>query len=453
MDLLMLTHQRNHQQNQRAFSTLSVMTALFVALTTLSIMMPVWPMAVHAQQSVSERRAELEKQLAQLEAEIKQQQQILDGKKNQRVSLERDIAILNAQITQAKLSIKARALVIERLNDDIATKQKKIGVLSRKIDDEKSAMSELIRKLDDVDSYSLPEILLSNKRFSDFFVDTDSYHLVKASLRDTYLAYDDAKDATEDEKQDLEDKRHEQTDLLGIQQLQKKRIEEQEQEKRKILALAKGEESTYQKLLKDKEKNANAIRTELFSLRGSAAISFEKAYQLVKEVGARTGVRPALILGIIAEESNLGANVGTGNWRVDMKAPRDTVPFEDLCRRLGLDPDKMPVSKKPWYGYGGAMGPAQFIPSTWVLYESKITALSGSPVPNPWNPRDAFYASGILMKENGAAAGTRAAERLAALRYLAGWNNASKPAYAFYGDDVMALADKYQKQINILEGK
>jgi membrane-bound lytic murein transglycosylase B len=219
------------------------------------------------------------------------------------------------------------------------------------------------------------------------------------------------------------------------------------------LALAKGEESTYQKLLKDKEKNANAIRTELFSLRGSAAISFEKAYQLVKEVGARTGVRPALILGIIAEESNLGENVGTGNWRVDMKAPRDTVPFADICRRLGLDPDKMPVSKKPWYGYGGAMGPAQFIPSTWVLYESKIAALSGSPVPNPWNPRDAFYASGILMKENGAAAGTRAAERLAALRYLAGWNNASKPAYAFYGDDVMALADKYQKQINILEGK
>ncbi len=447
----MLRHKQQQQKlNQRILSAF-IVAAAFLAM--LSLVAPLRPIPVLAQQSVSERRAELEKQLAQLEAEIKQQQQILEGKKNQRVSLERDIAILNAQITQAKLSIKARALIIERLNDDIATKQKKIGVLSRKIDDEKSAMSELIRKLDDADSYSLPEILLSNKKFSDFFVDADSYHLVKASLRDTYLAYDDAKDATEDEKQDLEDKRHEQTDLLGIQQLQKKRIEEQEQEKRKILALAKGEESAYQKLLKDKEKNANAIRTELFSLRGSAAISFEKAYQLVKEVGAKTGVRPALILGIIAEESNLGENVGTGNWRVDMKAPRDTVPFEELCRRLGLDPDKMPVSKKPWYGYGGAMGPAQFIPSTWVLYESKIAALSGSAVPNPWNPRDAFYASGILMKENGAAAGTRAAERLAALRYLAGWNNASKPAYAFYGDDVMALADKYQKQINILEGK
>jgi len=40
---------------------------------------------------------------------------------------------------------------------------------------------------------------------------------------------------------------------------------------------------------------------------------------------------------------------------------------------------------------------------------------------------------------------------LAALRYLAGWVNATKPAYAFYGDDVMQLAAKYQDLINILK--
>jgi hypothetical protein len=55
------------------------------------------------------------------------------------------------------------------------------------------------------------------------------------------------------------------------------------------------------------------------------------------------------------------------------------------------------------------------------------------------------------MSDNGADNGTRAAERLAALRYLAGWKNATKPAYAFYGDDVMEFADKYQKEIDILE--
>ena len=49
-------------------------------------------------------------------------------------------------------------------------------------------------------------------------------------------------------------------------------------------------------------------------------------------------------------------------------------------------------------------------------------------------------------------AGGAAAERLAALRYLAGWTHAGNPSYAFYGNDVMALAAKYQAQIDQVTG-
>jgi membrane-bound lytic murein transglycosylase B len=244
---------------------------------------------------------------------------------------------------------------------------------------------------------------------------------------------------------------NEQVDLKKVQILAQQRLVEQEKEKQTILRASKGVEAVYQQMIAANQKNAAAIRTELFTLRGSAAIPFEKAYEYATAVSRKTGVRPALILGIIAEESNLGENVGTGNWRVDMKSPRDTVPFQDICARLGLDPDKMPVSKKPWYGYGGAMGPAQFIPSTWILYEDRIADAIGHKPPNPWNPEDALTAAGILLADNGAAGASRAGERLAALRYLAGWANATKKAYAFYGDDVISLADKYQSQINILQ--
>jgi len=61
-------------------------------------------------------------------------------------------------------------------------------------------------------------------------------------------------------------------------------------------------------------------------------------------------------------------------------------------------------------------------------------------------------ASAILLMDNGADRGTYAAERLAALRYFAGWKNAEKATYAFYGDEVMGLAAKYQGLINILAG-
>ena len=136
-----------------------------------------------------------------------------------------------------------------------------------------------------------------------------------------------------------------------------------------------------------------------------------------------------------------------------MHPTRDQPIFEQLMAELGLDPDQMKVSKKPWYGWGGAMGPAQFIPSTWVQYKDRIADMTGNSPPNPWDSRTAIFATAILMMDNGADKQTRSAERLAALRYLAGWGNAGKSAYAFYGDDVMSLADKFQKEIDVLEGR
>lgn len=409
-------------------------------------------LAQDASLSVSTRRAELERQLSVLEAQIKQQEQILSTQRDKSVSLERDVAIVTAQITKAKLSIKARDLNIQKLSQEIGSKNSTIGQLDAKLSREKESLAQLLRKTNEIDGFSLPEVILSSDNLSSFFEDVDSFASIKESLQVSFHEISDTKNQTTVEKNNLEEKRSEETSLRQIQDLEKRKLEVQEAAKQKILKESRGVEAVYQQILKTTALSAAQIRAELFTLQGSAAIPFEKAYNLAVVAGKRTGVRPALILGIIAEESNLGQNVGTGNWRVDMKAPRDTVPFVDITQRLGLDPDKMPVSKKPWYGYGGAMGPAQFIPSTWVLYEDRIAKATGHNPPNPWDPEDAFMASAILLMDNGADKQTYAAERLAALRYLAGWANASKKAYAFYGDDVMELAAKYQRQIDILQG-
>src|SRR3989344_1548780 len=380
-----------------------------------------------------------------------------------RAQLENNLEIIEEQIEKTKLSIKARDISIAKLNQDINKKEKAIDTLNKKLEKEKESLGQLIRKTNKIDNVSLAEIMLGNQNLSDFFEDIDTFNSIKTALNKSFKEIEGTKISTESQKRSFQDKQSEEMELRDIQRLQKNKIEKQEKEKQIIIEATKGIEAEYQKLIKAKEKNAAQIRSELFALRGPAAIPFEQALELANIASKKTGVRSAFILGVRAEESNLGENIGTGNWKEDLyqcyksigyitSAEKQKAAFLKITSDLGLNPDILPVSKKPWYGCGGAMGPAQFMPTTWTLYTDRIAKAVGHNPPNPWNPSDAFMAAAILLMDNGADKGTQYAERLAALRYLAGWKNAEKPSYSFYGDDVMELAAKYQKLIDILQG-
>ncbi len=410
-----------------------------------------FPFSLHAALT-PEERAELEQQLADVEREIAQNKSVLAGKQAERQSLERDVAILDSQIKNAQLAIKQRNLAIKRLTDGITDKEAAITILDKKVEEGQVSVAQMIRRTREIDETTLVELVL-NGSLSDFFVEVDNFQTVQEALDIAFKEMAVARQDLADRKEALFTQQQEEEELRQLQVLQQRALERSEDEKQNLVKLAKGEETVYQRTIAEQTKTANEIRARLFELRDSGAIPFGKAYEYAKEASAATGVRPALILGVLAQESNLGENVGTGNWQTDMHPTRDRPVFKTLMEELGLDPDTQKVSKKPWYGWGGAMGPAQFIPSTWVLYKERIGKLTGTNPPNPWEARTAIFASALLMADNGADAGTRASERLAALRYFAGWGNANKPAYAFYGDGVMGLADKFQKEIDVLEGR
>ncbi|MFH0779514.1 MAG: hypothetical protein V1928_01510, partial [Parcubacteria group bacterium] len=138
------------------------------------------------------------------------------------------------------------------------------------------------------------------------------------------------------------------------------------------------------------------------------------------------------------------------SWKVVMKPERDQSPFKQITSELGLNPDVTPVScpmknsKGIQVGWGGAMGPAQFIPSTWMGYRGKITAITGKAA-NPWDIRDAFLAAAIKLAADGAK--SKSGEWAAAMKYFCGSTNS---AYKFYGDNVVARAEQYQKDIDSL---
>lgn len=416
-------------------------------------------------------KPELETALVSCEREIVAQESILKDKQVQGVSLERDIAILNAQIEKAKLLIKAQNISIARLADDIGIKNRTIGTYASKIDREKESLSGLLRRTNELDTYSIAEVALSNSNFSEFFVDIDNFQYIEEAIGLSLDELDTAKKNTEEAKAVLEEKKNTETDLRYQKELEKKDLANKEAEKAKVLKVTKGQEKEYLKVLKEKQSVAAKIRAQLFALRDTGGIPFGKALEYANFAAQKTGVRAAFILAILTQESNLGQNEGscilsspeTGDgvgkntgtvFEQIMKAPRDTVPFLDITKRLGLDWKKTPVSCPPgskYYsgrGFGGGMGPSQFIPSTWELFKDRIGKLAGvsADLANPWDPKHVFIATGIYMSDLGASTGSYTAERNAACKYYSGASckPGRRPANVFYGDSVMKLAESIQ---------
>lgn len=406
-------------------------------------------------------RTKLEADLATIEKEISIQNDLVQSKQREGVSLERDVAILTAQIQKAKLSIKARNLAIVGLAEDIGTKNRIITKYSAKIDRERESLIALLRRTDELDSYSIAEVALSDKPLSEFFGDLDAFQYIEDSIDASLQEVGAAKKVTEEAKTVLEEKKDKETDLRYQKELEKKFLDSKESEKAQVLKVTKGQEVAYKKVLKEKQARAATIRAALFALRDSGEIQFGQALSYANAVSSKTGIRPAFLLAIFMQESGFGKNQGscylkdrntgagvssrTGNImeRV-MKPDRDVPPFFTITGKVGRDPLKTLVSCPQEVGWGGAMGAAQFIPSTWVLYENLITKALGIDAADPWNPRDAFMAAGFLLKDNGAKAGSYSAERDAACKYFSGSRCSRSTWAATYGSQVMSKAATIQ---------
>ena len=128
----------------------------------------------------------------------------------------------------------------------------------------------------------------------------------------------------------------------------------------------------------------------------------------------------------------------------------DESAFLRITKKLGLNPDTTPVScPLASGGWGGAMGPSQFIPTTWEGLESSIMKAANSSTANPWNPEHAVIATSIYVGRLGAKAQTYTAERNAACSYYSG--RACSGSNEFYGNSVMNIAAKLQKDIDFLK--
>lgn len=441
-------------------------SVLLQACLYLAVSLFFWPLTSLAQTLPPDKaaqEAQLQSQLKEVEAQIAGQTALLRDKQKETASVQRDIDILDFKIKTAQLNIKAKQIEIARLGTNIVQKEKTIGALDDKVGREKLSLVELLRKTRELDDSSTIEVALSNQQLSSFFVDLGTFNAIQEAVQNSLGIIRGTRVQTETQKIILEDKRDAAINAQKAIEDEKARIEDLNRQKNALLKINKAQEGSYKKVIAARQAERSAILSALFKLRDAKGISFGQALEYANVVAKKLGLRAAYILAIITQESDissgtLGVNVGTCNRPQDtkkytdiMKPERDIAPFLRITKALGFDPNTMPVSCPYNGGYGGAMGPAQFIPSTWELFADRISGVTGNNPPNPWNAEDAFAAAGLLLSDNGASAGNYSAERKAALKYYAG-GNWSLAKNAFYGDQVMAKTTRYQTMIDSLQG-
>ncbi|MCI5050947.1 MAG: lytic murein transglycosylase [Candidatus Pacebacteria bacterium] len=419
-----------------------------------------------------ENEADCRKRLGELNQEI----QILDGgikieDQNQAV-IGQEINQLTGEIRKTDSEIKKKNSLIKNIKKDILDKEQNLDSLNARLRREKESLEKIIRKRHELEDSTLFEMLLSNESISEFYEDAPAFSYIQGSLSDSFEIIDNLKVEIYGEKQSLEEKQKEEDAAKYSLQIEQQKIETQKKQRDQALAASEEKEASLARLRQIRQQEAQEISNKLFELRDLAGggIAFGDAYKYAKEAGGKTGVRPAFILAILEQESNMGKNVGTCNrntnepiWSDIMPGPTsgswrdDQTIYKRLMAKLGRPLVGTPLScpirinGKP-SGWGGAMGPSQFIPATWESYEDRIARAVGATTADPWNARHAIHATALYVSDLGAGAQTYSAEREAACKYYSG-RGCSDPAVrnAFYGNGVMDRTIRIQANIDLID--
>jgi len=407
--------------------------------------------------------------LSKYESLLKQYDTDISKTAGEKKSLQNQIAALKKKTDSLAVQIKQSNAMIGDLKLQISDTEDSVENTNQKIANSQRYLATIVRAINEADQTPLVETLLAEEKLSDFF--NNLVYLENLNDKSNQILQDikSLKQSLEDQKLGLESEKGDLEKTTQMKLLQKQEHEQAQAEYNKSL---KAKDAQLQQTTQAKQLTAQVIATikqRMFALAGVAdtdAPNFEQAYQMAKNAAAVTGVRPAFLLAILTQESNLGKNVGqcyltntvngsgvkikTGAAisRV-MKPGSNITNFISITSELGKDYAKTPISCPMSFGYGGAMGPGQFIPSTWVTYRERVKAIVGHAA-NPWNIADAFMATALYVGDYGAKSQTRDGEWKAAMIYFAGTVNKK---YSFYGNSAIKIADGYADDIAAIEGR
>ena len=419
-----------------------------------------------------EERKLLEEELKELEEQIAQYEKDITKTQQEKRTLQNQVYILKNKVKKLNLQIQESSVMIKDIGLQIKDTEGSIEVTGLNIEDSRIKLANILRLIYEEDQKSLLEILLTEDELSDFFANLVALENLSERSSQLLKNIKTLKSQLENQKESLGEEKEDLERVTKIQRLQKQESEATKKEEEYLLKLT---EAQYQQYLKEKqelEKRVSEIMSRIaqLTLPGlEVPTSKKELYELANWAGKLTGVRPALILGLIEVESALGTNVGQCNCAGQPYCRHPNISYKramsskqwnsflKITKELGLDPNTTPVSCAVSGGMvqmGGAMGPAQFMPNTWYKfgYKQKVESITGVVPANPWRARDAFLASALYLADWNANTQKYQQEIGAVTAYLCGTSvmtsRCKQAGGNWYRNLVMQKANQWQVWIN-----
>ncbi|MES2436923.1 MAG: peptidoglycan DD-metalloendopeptidase family protein [Patescibacteria group bacterium] len=224
--------------------------------------------------------------IKRLEAEIAQYNQELDKTSAQALSLQRSIRELD-------LNSKKLATDIELTQTKIGTTNNQIQVLTSDISKQESSilrsrevLAQSLKRMSENDSVSLIESLFKYRNLSDFSNEIETQGQFRVKIQEHLLELQKLKVGLETNKQLTEAQKKELLTLQSDLSSQKTSVTLTKNEKDKVLAQTKNQESNYKTIIANKKAARAAFEKELLNFESQLKIAIDPA----SIPGAKPGV-------------------------------------------------------------------------------------------------------------------------------------------------------------------
>lgn len=191
----------------------------------------------------------------QLDNQIQALQNKIDGYNSQISKLQQQQDTLANKIASLNDQINSTVARIQLLAAKATKVQQDLNITQQKLDTQKSILDENVKTIYTSSASSSLEILFSSNNFSDF-VDREEYlDKTKEKIVNTINAINVIKKQLEDQKLQL-------ASLIAAQKIQQQQLQSQRNEQSNILAQTQGQESNYQQLVANNNKQLQALYAE-----------------------------------------------------------------------------------------------------------------------------------------------------------------------------------------------